>query len=64
MIVVIFNLLIAIISEEYEKARETQDVIRYQEMSDMIIESMVYSVVGLKQVEDIGLITILSAARN
>ena len=60
MVIVILNLLIAVISEEYEKARANQTVARYLELSEMILESIVHKAYGFRNPsnESVGMVTI------
>ena len=63
MVIVLLNLLIAIISEEYTKVIDDQVKLRFQEKTDMILEYWVYKrrhPFRFNRLERIGMYTILS----
>ena len=62
MVIVNLNLLIAIISEVFDKVRSSQEVTRYQEMTQMILESAIHQAHRLFRgaATPVGIVSILS----
>lgn len=63
MVVVLMNLLIALISEIYEKARERQQMVLYQQKCRMVVDAISHLVYkwGNKDETKLAVVTILSA---
>ena len=62
MVILNLNLLIAIISEEFDQIRSTQEVTRMKEKTAMIVEATVHQTYKLcgGKVKQVGMVTILS----
>ena len=61
LVIMILNLLIAIISEEYDKVRSNQEVTRFLEKAGMILEAVIHQSHRLcGSATPVGIITILS----